>query len=299
MSYPAPWRGIDSSIDGIPSKIIKAKKNKQFQAHILVVDDEPRARDSLKELLRLSGYGAVAANDGREAIEKMKERRYDLVMLDLNMPGVSGKRVMEFINEQNIGSDVIIISGSIAYDHAIHSLRRGAYDFIRKPYMPDELLRSVSNALEKRRLQEENKSIQLRLEESESLHKFIVNNSPDMIYLLDEEGRFAFVNARIESLLGFNQDEIVGEHFSSLIYDVDSEKANHIFNERRTGDRATKSTELRLRCKDCDSPHYFESRSVPIELSSIGIYTLNASQKKEFIGTYGVARDITERKQKS
>lgn len=295
MSYPAPWRGIDPSIEDIPSKIISAK-NKHFHAHILVVDDESRARDSLKELLLLSGYGAVAANDGREAIEKMKERRYDLVMLDLNMPGVNGQRVMEFINEQNIGSDVIIVSGSTAFDHATQALRRGAYDFVRKPYMPDELLRSVSNALEKRRLQEENKSIQLRLEESESLHKFIVNNSPDMIYLLDEDGRFAFVNERIESLLGFSQDEIVGEHFSTLIFDADSDKANHTFNERRTGDRATKSTELRLRCKNCDSPHYFESRSVPIELSSIGVYTLNTNQKKEFIGTYGVARDITERK---
>ena len=117
-----------------------------------------------------------------------------------------------------------------------------------------------------------------------------------MIYLLDQEGRFAYVNERIGSLLGFSQEEVIGEHFSLLIADEDVNKADHAFDERRTGERATKNTELRLRCKDCDSLRYFEARSVPIELSSIGIYTPDTGQSKEFIGTYGVARDITDRK---
>ena len=296
MSYPSPWLGIGPSIAGIPSKIINAKQKKQHLARILVVDDEPRARDSLKELLRLSGYEAAAASGGRDAIEQMKQHRYDLVMLDLNMPDMNGQMVMEFMNQQDISSDVIIVSGSPTFDHATQALRRGAHDFVRKPYAPNELLRSVSNVLEKRRLEEENKSIQLRLEESERLHKFIVNNSPDMIYLLDQEGRFAFVNERIESLLGFSQDEVIGKHFSVLIAEEDVKKADHAFNERRTGERATKNTELRLRCRDCESLRYFEARSVPIELSSIGIYTPGTIQTKEFIGTYGVARDITDRK---
>ncbi len=297
MSYPVPWHGINPKVDDLSGQLIKLQKKKRFLARILVVDDEPRARDSLKELLRLSGYEAIVAGGGIEAIEKLKERRYELILLDLNMPDLSGQKVMEFINRENIGSDVIIVSGETTFNHATQALRRGAHDFLRKPYAPDELLRSISNVLEKRRLQEENKSIQLRLEESESLHRFIVNNSPDMIYLLDQEGKFAFVNERIETLLGFQQDEIIGEHFSKLIFPDDLEHAHCTFNERRTGNRATKSVEIRLRCKDCDSPRYFESRSVPIELSSIGVYTIDHAEKKEFIGTYGVARDITERKQ--
>ncbi|MEN8177552.1 MAG: EAL domain-containing protein [Pseudomonadota bacterium] len=297
MSYPAPWHGINPKIDELPEQLTNLQQKKRFIARILVVDDEPRARDSLQELLQLSGYEAIVASGGIEAIEKLKERRYELILLDLNMPDMSGQNVMEFINHDNIGSDVIIVSGETTFNHATQALRRGAQDFLRKPYAPDELLRSISNVLEKRRLQEENKSIQLRLEESENLHRFIVNNSPDMIYLLDQDGKFAFVNKRIETLLGFKQVEIVGEHFSKLIFQDDLEHADFTFNERRSGDRATKSIELRLRCKNCDSPRYFESRSVPIELSSIGVYTINNSQGKEFIGSYGVARDITERKQ--
>jgi len=118
-----------------------------------------------------------------------------------------------------------------------------------------------------------------------------------MIYLLDQEGRFAFVNERVETLLGYKQEDVLGEHFSKIIFDDDIDQANYTFNERRTGDRATRSTELRLRCKDGDNLRYFESRSVPIELSSIGIYSVDDKNQKEFIGTYGVARDITERKQ--
>ncbi len=297
MSYPVPWYGITPKVDDVPEQLINIQKKKRFLARILVVDDEPRARDSLLELLQLSGYEAVVADGGSQAIERLKERRYELILLDLNMPDMSGQQVMEFINQENIGSDVIIVSGETTFSHAIQALRRGAHDFLRKPYAPDELLCSISNVLEKRRLQEENKSIQLRLEESESLHRFIVNNSPDMIYLLDQQGKFAFVNERIETLLGFKQDEIIGEHFSKLIFQDDLQQARYTFNERRTGDRATQSIEMRLRCKDCDSPRYFESRSVPIELSSIGVYTINNADRKEFIGTYGVARDITERKQ--
>jgi diguanylate cyclase (GGDEF)-like protein/PAS domain S-box-containing protein len=296
-SYPAPWTGINPNIDGISRTIIDKPRDQEIHARVLVVDDEPRARESLQELMAMSGYETVVADGGKVAVELLLSGRFNLVLLDLSMPDMSGQRVMEFMAENSIEADVVVVSGETTFDHATQALRRGAQDFLRKPYAPDELLRTVSNVLEKRRLQEENRSILMRLEESESLHKFIVNNSPDMIYLLDQNGNFAFVNNRIETLLGFTQEEVVGEHFSKLIFEEDQEEARYTFNERRTGERATRSAEIRLRCKDCESPRYFEARSVPIELSSIGIYTVGLGNKREFIGTYGVARDITERKQ--
>ncbi len=296
-AYPSPWRGIEGHIKKIPKKIRVNLPQRNFNARILVVDDEARTRASLKEMLRLSGYETTLADGGVEAIEFLNSQSFDLMLLDLNMPDLDGHRVMEHLNSKKIDCEVIVVSGETTFDHATQALRRGAHDFLRKPYAPDELLRAVSNALDRRRLKKENQSIQKRLEESENLHKFIVNNSPDMIYLLDQEGRFAFINERVESLLGFKQEDVLGEHFSKIIFDDDIDQANYTFNERRTGDRATRSTELRLRCKDGDNLRYFESRSVPIELSSIGIYSVDDKNQKEFIGTYGVARDITERKQ--
>ncbi|MEJ2592841.1 MAG: EAL domain-containing protein [Candidatus Thiodiazotropha sp.] len=296
-NYPTPWRGVEGVFSGIPKKIKINTPQRSFLASILIVDDEPRARASLKEILRLSGYETTLADGGIKAVELLSSRKFDLMLLDLNMPDMDGHKVMEYINNLQIDCDIIVVSGETTFDHATQALRRGAHDFLRKPYAPDELLRAVSNALERRRLQQENQSIQQRLEESENLHKFIVNNSPDMIYLLDQEGRFSFVNERIESLLGYKQEDILGEHFTKLIFEDDIDQANYTFNERRTGDRATRSTELRLRCKNSGNLRYFESRSVPIELSSIGIYSLGEENQKEFVGTYGVARDITERKQ--
>jgi PAS domain S-box-containing protein len=295
--YPAPWRGIEGQLEKFPKKTKSQTPRRSFQASVLVVDDEPRARASLKEVLRYAGYEITLAEGGREAIELLGQHRFDLLLLDLNMPDLDGHGVMRYLNEHKIDCDIIVVSGESTFDSASRALRRGARDFLRKPYAPDELLRTIANTVERRRLRAENRSILKRLEESEQLHKFIVNNSPDMVYLLDHEGRFAFVNDRIETLLGYKQEDILGEHFSKLIFEHDIDQATYAFNERRTGDRATRSTELRLRCKDGDSPRYFESRAVPIELSSIGIYSVDDDNNKAFVGTYGVARDITERKQ--
>lgn len=297
MTYPIPWCGITPEISGLSDTVDEKRKKAAFAANILVVDDEPRALDSLVEMLKLSGYNAFAACGGKEAVKQLQARKYDLMLLDLNMPDIDGQKVMEHVNSNHQGVDVIIVSGEATFDHATQALRRGAQDFLRKPFAPDELLRSVSNVIEHRRLREENKAFQRRLKESEILHKFIVNNSPDMIYLLDHEGKFAYINERVGTLLGYKQNEIIGEHFSKIIFHEDLERANYIFNERRAGNRATKSVELRLCSKDCHEPLYFDTRSVPVELNSIGIYVVNSGQEKEFIGTYGVARDITERKQ--
>ncbi|MES9929209.1 MAG: response regulator, partial [Candidatus Thiodiazotropha sp. 6PDIVS] len=265
--FPAPWQGIEGNFSTIPNGFKKERLKQEGVARILIADDEPRARASLKELLRFSGHEITLAESGREAIELLDSSSFDLILLDLNMPDLNGHKVMEHISLESIDCDIIVISGEATFDHASLALRKGAQDFLRKPYEPAELLRTISNTLDRRRLQIENKQISLRLNESESLHKFIVNNSPDMIYLLDQEGRFAFINERVETLLGYLPKEMIGQHFSKLVFEEDINQAHFTFNERRTGDRATRSTELRLNCKINEGPRYFESRTVPIELS--------------------------------
>ncbi|MEW8085968.1 MAG: EAL domain-containing protein [Candidatus Thiodiazotropha endolucinida] len=295
--YPAPWRGIEGNFESLPTDINTNRPKRSNNARILIADDEPRARASLKEILRFTGYETTLAECGSEAIDLLNSASFDLILLDLNMPDLHGHKVMEHIDSYRLNCDIIVVSGETTFDHATMALRKGAQDFLRKPYAPDELLRSVANVLERRQLKATNQSIQLRLQESESLHKFIVNNSPDMIYLLDHEGRFDFINERVKSLLGYDQKEIIGEHFSKLIHTEDIERAHFTFNERRAGERATRSAELKLSSKNNNGSRFFDSGTVPVELSSIGIYTTNDDKTKSFIGTYGVARDISERKQ--
>jgi diguanylate cyclase (GGDEF)-like protein/PAS domain S-box-containing protein len=264
---------------------------------ILIVDDDPVVLKSLKDLLATRGIVADTAIGGREAIACLDQKDYDLVLLDLQMPYVNGHDVMRHIKQQEMNISVIVVSGETSFEAARDACSQGAYDFLRKPYATDELMIAINNALNEKKLEKHNKLIQRQLRESERLHRYLVNTSPDIIYILDRDGHFTFINERIETLLGYESKELVGKHYSILVHQNDVEVARYVFNERRVGDRASRNVELRLKCKDDSSKRFFETRTLPIELSSMGIYqNEDEPRKKTYLGTYGVARDITERK---
>jgi PAS domain S-box-containing protein len=142
----------------------------------------------------------------------------------------------------------------------------------------------------------QNKQVESALKTSEKKYSFLVENSPDIIYVLNHEGNFTFVGGGIKSLLGFNSDELIGKHFTSIIWPEDLDKALWHFNERRTGERATRMLELRLKTKKQKGAP-FDINDLSIELDAFGMYSKPVSKKdKEFLGTYGVARDISRRK---
>jgi diguanylate cyclase len=263
---------------------------------ILVVDDDPVVLKSLKDLLAIRGFNPNIAIGGQEAICQLDQNEYDLVLLDLHMPYVSGHDVMAHIKTNKIKTSVIIVSGETSFEAAKNACTQGAYDFLRKPYATDELIITINNALKEKRLHKHNLFMQQQLSESERLHRYIVNTSPDIIYILDQDGHFTFINERIESLLGFSKEEIVGKHYSFLVHQDDLEQAKYVFNERRIGTRAAKNIELRLKCKDDGKSRHFNNRTLPIELSAMGMYTGDGNARKTYTGTYGVARDVTERK---
>jgi len=263
---------------------------------ILIVDDDPIILKSLKELLAIKGFNPNVAIGGQEAICQLEQNNYDLVLLDLHMPYVDGHDVMAHINKMQIDTSVIILSGETSFEAAKNACTQGAYDFLRKPYDHEELIITINNALKEKRLQKQNAFIQKQLSESERLHRYMINTSPDIIYILDQDGHFTFINERIESLLGFSKEEIVGKHYSFLVHNDDTQQAKYVFNERRIEKRAAKNIELRLKCKDDGSTRHFANRTLPIELCAMGMYSGNREENREYTGTYGVARDVTERK---
>jgi diguanylate cyclase (GGDEF)-like protein/PAS domain S-box-containing protein len=263
---------------------------------ILVIDDEPKVRDSLQDILRLSGYEVVTAGNVEAAIQFINERDIGLILLDLNMPIQDGHHLLEYIDRYQLDVQVLIISGEATFSQASRSLRFNfVQEFIKKPYAVEALLHSVEMAAEKIRLKEANIKIQAQLSKSEQLHRFFVDSSPDIIYMLNDKGEFVFLNNAIAKILGFEKQEVIGKHYSDLVYQPDMEKAKYAFNERRTGDRSTKAIELRLCCKFSEEPKYVETNSITIVLSSKGVYK-KKQDNKEFVGTYGVIRDINDRK---
>jgi PAS domain S-box-containing protein len=140
------------------------------------------------------------------------------------------------------------------------------------------------------------KRVEEALKASEKKYSSLVENSPDIIYVLDHEGNFTFVGGAIKNLLEFTPEDLMEKHFTSIISPEDVEKARWHFNERRTGKRATRMLELRLKTKQ-QKGKPFDIRDLVVELDAFGIYDKAVSEKdKKFIGTYGVARDISRRK---
>jgi len=265
---------------------------------ILIVDDDAAMLSSLSLLLKANGHSVASAQGGAQAIARLQASDYDLMLLDLQMPGVGGHEVLTHIRNNKIDTKVIVVSGETSFTMVKGALTEGAYDFVRKPYDAGELLTTINNGLQSRILEQQHKAMGLALEESEKLHRYIVNNSPDIVYVLDSKGHFTFINDRIEVLLGYRHEDLIGKHFSVLIHEEDLAKANYVFQERRTGARASKDVELRLKINDeTKASRSFETHVLPITLHSMGMYNPQGlNGQNEFLGTYGCARDITDRK---
>jgi len=266
---------------------------------ILVVDDEERARESLRMLLKHQWPDITEAEDGEVAISLIQQRRFKIIILDLNMPKKSGDQVLAFIKEKKINTTVIVLSGETSINKVTEAVRLGAYDIFKKPYSFDELEHSIRNALDKSRVEEEKAQIQSRLAHSERLHRYMVDNSPDLIYILNLKGEFSFVNDSVTKLLGYDKKDLLGKHYSQFIADEDRLKAEYLFNERRRASRSSRTIELALKCNSSDPSKPFDVSVRPIELNSMGIYSVDVKDSKKvstYQGTYGVARDISSRK---
>jgi len=265
---------------------------------VLIVDDDPRMCDSLKLLLSNQGYNTHTTNSGKEALEYLEKNNFDLALLDLFLPDLDGHQIMDYLNRTSSGTIAIVMTGHASVESAIESLRRGVYDYLKKPFEPEEFLRKVENALNKKRLERENELIYEKLALAERRYRYLVDNSPDIIYTLDPVGNFSFINNAIEFLLGFQTTELIGKHYSDIIYEEDVDKARYHFNERRTGNRATVNSELRLKFHHNGNGLVPSTKTyLPVEIKAMGMYEQSDANGKAFIGTYGVARDVSFRKE--
>lgn len=268
-------------------------------ARLLLVDDKQELLTSLHQLVTLHGYEADAALGGQQALEYLARGDYDVMLLDLIMPGISGHDILEFASEQRLRTKIIVVSGDASFTGIKHALHCGAFDFVKKPYEAAELVATMETALRLCDLEERNDDMELQLKESEELHRFIVNSSPDLVYMLDRNGCFTFLNDRIGTMLGYEKNELLGRHYSEIVDDDHLELARNVFNERRTGERAARNVEIRLKSKLARTgARFFHAQSVWMELTAMGVYSNPKERTREhFSGTYGTARDITERKE--
>jgi len=136
------------------------------QANILVIDDEESMRDSCQQTLSRGGNRVEVADAGSKGLAMLGAESFDLVILDLKMPGLSGMEVLKKIKEDDPETMVIVITGYATIESAVEAMKRGAYDFIPKPFTPDSLRAIVKRALDRRELALENVLLRSELKAS-------------------------------------------------------------------------------------------------------------------------------------
>jgi DNA-binding NtrC family response regulator len=113
---------------------------------ILVVDDEPPFLDALSQRLVLRGFEVIKAANGQEALEAARTAEFDLILLDLKMPGMDGKEVLQILKKEHRQTEVIILTGHGSLDSAAECTKLGAFGYIPKPYELEDLIRVLKDA---------------------------------------------------------------------------------------------------------------------------------------------------------
>ncbi len=200
--------------------------SKKFLSHpftILVIDDDATMRDGCSRILSKTGWTVLTAENGQKGLDEIRSRpgEIDLVLLDLMMPGVSGMEVLE--QSLAILPDllVIVITGYATVESAVEAMKKGAYDFIAKPFTPDQLRIIVRRAFERRTLQKEAEFLRREREQSlrdvsteKSRTKTIITSMGDGILVCDQDGSIVLTNPAANRMLQLSENNLLGKNIS-------------------------------------------------------------------------------------
>ena len=167
----------------------------EIKPTLLVVDDELGARQSLEVILE-DDYRVLSAMNGPEALEILQREAIDLVLLDVNMPDMDGLEVLEKIKEQDDGTDVIMVSALNLARQAADAIKSGAYDYITKPYEPEDILSTVNRVISKQRLHRELDLLRREVEESRGFDE-IVSQNKGMLEIFQLSKKVAYTTSNI------------------------------------------------------------------------------------------------------
>jgi len=193
---------------------------------VLIVDDELDIREGSERILKRMGYNVTTAASGEEGLEKFSAINPAIILLDLKMPGIDGLEVLKRIHEIDENVIVIVITGYATVETAIQAMKQGAYDFIPKPFEPDQLRLIVNRAAEKIRLRlaaaemdRERQRTLLDLGTEKSRIRTIIESLPNGVLVTNTSGQVVLMNPALTQLLGFDSDMSLGEDIEHYLPD--------------------------------------------------------------------------------
>lgn len=160
---------------------------------ILIIDDEIEICESIKMILEYEDYHVEFATNPSEGLDKIRSSKYEVILLDINMPELNGFEVLQKVTNDDIDINVIIISAHSSVENAVKATKLGAFDFIEKPIDRDKLLITVRNAVNQNELKKENKELKNSIEDE----NIIIGESESLKRVLETAKRVAVTESRI------------------------------------------------------------------------------------------------------
>jgi two-component system, NtrC family, nitrogen regulation response regulator NtrX len=160
---------------------------------ILIVDDEPGVRTALGGVLRDEGYNVDTVDSGEACLERVVTHAYDVVLLDVWMPGIDGLETLQRLRERRVDAEVVVISGHGNVESAVRAIKLGAFDFVEKPLSLDKAVLVVRHALRQRALEAENRDLRAQVDRRHTL----IGDSPVMQHLREQVLLAAPTNGRV------------------------------------------------------------------------------------------------------
>jgi len=183
--------------------------------HILLVDDEPRFAESLQQILRMQNYPATIALSGEEALESLEHRVFDLVLLDIDLPQMNGVETLVFIKQSFPTMPVVMMTGNTSVETAVKTMKKGAYDYLKKPIVHDLLKTTIANALRHAKLERE-------LIASEKRFKIISEASWEGV-VVHNNGLVVEGNKQFFDIFGYEKQDIIRTNMLEKLFTLESQ----------------------------------------------------------------------------
>jgi len=255
-------------------------------ATIMIVDDERDIRDGAERILARMGHEVIKAARGEDALAMLRRKPADVVLLDLKMPGLDGLEVLEHIRAAHPETLVMIVTGYATIETAIEAMKKGAYDFMTKPFRPDQLRIVVGRCIEHIRLREERDRLSAERERGlwvitteKSRLKTVVDSIIAGLLIIERDKRVVMCNPAFYQMVGIGPEEIIG---TSIEDHPKLKTVNELIDEvleGRTGISGVVTREFEI---PGDRPTYIRA-SVNRVLSETG----------KTLGLVAVLRDVT------
>jgi two-component system phosphate regulon sensor histidine kinase PhoR len=184
---------------------------------ILVIDDEERVREGCRKVLTRDGYEVTIAESGEVGLNMIEHQHYDLILLDLMMPSLSGFDVLAHVKTLHPDTVIIVISGYATVENSIEAMKRGAFDFIPKPFSPEQLRVLTRKAIEYTRAMQD-------IADEKSRMRVLINRLTDGVMATDSQKRIVLANPAFLRMTGCREVQAVGRPVGEVIHYEQLEK---------------------------------------------------------------------------